>query len=330
MGQTLQRLANEINTRASSFVTNRSNIQGTTIISPSNDEGTTPRIAVVIELFALSALENSLETQDGANSENQTMASENQSSGENFSLAATPSGSQSNLRQLSRPIRRILLLLTDDVASRVFQVPSPESELQELIAQLFSQQVPSTPASKKVLESLPQILITQNIVEKSKCPICFEDLHSQKIAVKLPCEHIFDKDCLLPWLNEHHTCPVCRYELPVDDEDFEKERKERMASRSAVDEESFFKWNSPERAGSEVEIERNEPVPDAEELENEEIEIEAVSDDNEEGIEESENNQRRSVTNVNINTRAKRKEDWKSVGKFKRWLATEQKRKEDE
>ena len=42
----------------------------------------------------------------------------------------------------------------------------------------------------------------------------------------MPCEHHFHKDCLIPWLKERNSCPVCRYELPTDDEDFERRKRE--------------------------------------------------------------------------------------------------------
>mmetsp|Transcript_12500 Transcript_12500/g.20790 ORF Transcript_12500/g.20790 Transcript_12500/m.20790 type:complete len:314 (-) Transcript_12500:258-1199(-) len=83
------------------------------------------------------------------------------------------------------------------------------------------------PVSKKALEELPDIT-KESIHGEILCGICGEEA----AETRLPCGHAFHKgSCVEPWLSRHCTCPVCRYELPTDDEAYEPGRKERMSSR---------------------------------------------------------------------------------------------------
>ena len=43
----------------------------------------------------------------------------------------------------------------------------------------------------------------------------------------LPCNHYFHEECIMPWLNQHDSCPICRFELKTDDDDYEKMKLQR-------------------------------------------------------------------------------------------------------
>eukprot|EP00523_Entomoneis_sp_CCMP467_P003148 CAMPEP_0168763220 /NCGR_PEP_ID=MMETSP0724-20121128/24246_1 /TAXON_ID=265536 /ORGANISM="Amphiprora sp., Strain CCMP467" /LENGTH=602 /DNA_ID=CAMNT_0008812407 /DNA_START=81 /DNA_END=1889 /DNA_ORIENTATION=+ len=46
------------------------------------------------------------------------------------------------------------------------------------------------------------------------CAICLEDVKMDKMTVRLPCQHTFHHDCILPWLTERQgTCPLCKYDV---------------------------------------------------------------------------------------------------------------------
>jgi hypothetical protein len=54
------------------------------------------------------------------------------------------------------------------------------------------------------------------ICGQPSCPICSEDFILGGPALRIPCSHIFHKDCVLPWLEMKQTCPICRAELNGD------------------------------------------------------------------------------------------------------------------
>ena len=53
-------------------------------------------------------------------------------------------------------------------------------------------------------------LIVCNELPDNNCSICLEDFKDEDILKKLNCNHIFHKECLTPWLNDHNNCPLCR------------------------------------------------------------------------------------------------------------------------
>lgn len=69
--------------------------------------------------------------------------------------------------------------------------------------------------TSEYLDTLERIPIKQ-IDDDSSCPICTNRFKDDKypLVVRLPCghgvNHIFDLDCVGPWLQMNSTCPMCR------------------------------------------------------------------------------------------------------------------------
>jgi hypothetical protein len=107
--------------------------------------------------------------------------------------------------------------------------------MQDIITQIMnqSQYRGAPPASKKVVENLPKVKVTKEAVEKkTQCSVCMVDLEENEEVMKLPCEHVFHDGCIKPWLEIHNSCPVCRFELPTDDADYENRRQQQKNSTS--------------------------------------------------------------------------------------------------
>ncbi|GER38432.1 RING/U-box superfamily protein [Striga asiatica] len=101
--------------------------------------------------------------------------------------------------------------------------------LEQLIQQLAENdpnRYGTPPASKTAVKGLPDISITQEMLasDSSQCAVCKDSFGLKEVAKQMPCKHIYHKDCILPWLELHNSCPVCRYELPTDDPDYESRR----------------------------------------------------------------------------------------------------------
>lgn len=90
--------------------------------------------------------------------------------------------------------------------------PSLEMLLQHL-AENDPNRYGTPPAQKEAVEALP----TLKVEDALQCSVCLEDFEIGAEAKEMPCKHRFHSDCILPWLELHSSCPVCRYQLPSDE-----------------------------------------------------------------------------------------------------------------
>jgi len=92
--------------------------------------------------------------------------------------------------------------------------------LDNIISQLMEQasgQYGPKPAPDEMIKELPRFTINEKILAEEgvhDCSVCKDDFVVGDKVLRLPCSHIFhDEDCIVPWLKQSGTCPVCRYAL---------------------------------------------------------------------------------------------------------------------
>ncbi|CAK8536724.1 unnamed protein product [Lathyrus sativus] len=76
------------------------------------------------------------------------------------------------------------------------------------------------PASKESIEAMKRVEIEES--DDRECVVCLEEFEVGGVVREMPCEHRFHGDCIEKWLGIHGSCPVCRYQMPVDEKVEEK------------------------------------------------------------------------------------------------------------
>ncbi|KAL6465993.1 hypothetical protein MHYP_G00261260 [Metynnis hypsauchen] len=88
------------------------------------------------------------------------------------------------------------------------------------------------PAAKAVVQSLPLHRITPQQADKGlKCPVCLLEFEEEETVREMPCKHLFHSGCILPWLGKTNSCPLCRFELPTDNSEYEEFKKDKERRR---------------------------------------------------------------------------------------------------
>lgn len=121
------------------------------------------------------------------------------------------------------------------------------------------QRVPPPPASRSSINSLPTVKISKKHVRAdSTCAVCKEKFELGSQVRKLPCKHLYHSDCIVPWLEQCSSCPVCRCELTSQHYSGIENTREQNRRRRRW---SSFLW--PFRSSPRPNPRRSEPVEPA-------------------------------------------------------------------
>ncbi|KAL9687730.1 hypothetical protein QQ045_032137 [Rhodiola kirilowii] len=74
------------------------------------------------------------------------------------------------------------------------------------------------PASKASIETMPEMEIGDD-AEYLECAICLDGMTAAK---EMPCKHRFHGGCVERWLRIHGSCPVCRFQMPAEEQNHKK------------------------------------------------------------------------------------------------------------
>ncbi|KAG2376831.1 hypothetical protein LR48_Vigan06g107200 [Vigna angularis] len=110
------------------------------------------------------------------------------------------------------PQRQRIILVNPFTQGMV--VIDADSRLEALFRELGSGKGGRPPASKESIEAMPSVEVGEG--EDLECVVCLEEFEVGVVAKEMPCKHKFHGDCIEKWLGLHGSCPVCRYEMPVE------------------------------------------------------------------------------------------------------------------
>lgn len=102
-----------------------------------------------------------------------------------------------------------------------------QEALDRIITQLMEANPSSNaapPASEAAIEKLQKKKLDREMMGdgKAECTICIDDMKLGDEVTVLPCNHWFHEECVVLWLKEHNTCPICR--APIEKRDANENR----------------------------------------------------------------------------------------------------------
>ncbi|XP_058451729.1 E3 ubiquitin-protein ligase Iruka [Malaya genurostris] len=132
-----------------------------------------------------------------------------------------------NINNLDNILREILISVADGAnggagGTPMFFMGNPgdyawgREGLDTIVTQLLNQMdnTGPPPLEKEKIAEIPTVTISAEQVEmKLQCSVCWEDFQIDEVVRKLTCAHVYHESCIIPWLELHGTCPICRKSL---------------------------------------------------------------------------------------------------------------------
>lgn len=109
-----------------------------------------------------------------------------------------------------------MIALIDPANAAVGDAVYSQEALDRIISNLMENNSSSNaapPATDEALAKLDRKPVSKEMLAqetKTECSICIDDLVEGEMALFLPCKHWFHEKCVVMWLKEHNTCPICR------------------------------------------------------------------------------------------------------------------------
>lgn len=113
----------------------------------------------------------------------------------------------------------------EEIVDSFAQDYATEAQMEAFMTQLREQEMEKSgppPAAKTAIANLKYVEVDKRImedIEMCECSICKEDFILNQKVRQLPCGHLFHGECIVPWLSQHCSCPLCRFALPSDEDD---------------------------------------------------------------------------------------------------------------
>ncbi|XP_054792881.1 probable E3 ubiquitin-protein ligase RHC2A [Prosopis cineraria] len=117
------------------------------------------------------------------------------------------------------PLNLDILLPSQYEANQdLIEIGDDDPELMEVYQAIEQsmQQLSTRPTSNKAIASLKKLKISRDEMKADLCSICLENFEDDEDASAMPCNHIYHRDCIVTWLKTNHTCPLCRFQMPVE------------------------------------------------------------------------------------------------------------------